>query len=251
MDLAVKSNNLDPGGFGEYEPQFPPRDHNQPPLTALLDEDTEEIRQVRDGLLASFGKAPESANDQITAKAMTDLAGQLAECLSRTEKAFHKHKDPITEQGRAIDRYFNQIRASLNEPIAALKTRLLDWRNRERDRVRREQEAEAARLAAEAERLRAQARTQEQIDEVIETRNRAEEAGAPVFAAPIRGGLGTAAFTQKRWKHRITNPLLIPLDKLLPHMDLDDLVGKFVRTGGRDLPGVEIYEDEEIRVRRS
>jgi membrane protein involved in colicin uptake len=66
-----------------------------------------------------------------------------------------------------------------------------------------------------------------------------------------RGELGTVASLGKRWTYRVLDYDAIPIETLRPHLDtkaIDAAIFRLMKTGVRELDGVEFYQDEQGRV---
>jgi len=136
-----------------------------------------------------------------------------------------------------------------------LKNKMAAWQRQkmEEERILREEQerfkkAEADRLLQEAAKAEQEGET-EHSDYLVEL---AEQTESMTFKAPIQHKTaGTSAITV--WKARIVNDSLVPISimgAMLRPVDLSAL-DKFAKVskGGMKIPGVEFYEDVQMRIR--
>lgn len=164
---------------------------------------------------------------------------------------------PLNDRVKAINDFFRRELSPFAEVVPVLKQRALGWR---REKARRQAEADARaereRLAAEA--LAAEALKAEQagqravaaqlLDQAVSAETTAS-AAAVEAAEPIRRHVVTpmgASTVQKRWTFKVTNLAEVPREYLV----LDEkAVREAIRQGARQVPGLEIYQDETLAVR--
>lgn len=192
--------------------------------------------------------------------------------LKGLEKSRRSLVDPLNAKVKEVNASFKVM----TDPIAAaeqrVKLRITDWRQRERERIAKEQ----ARIAAEnAERERKAREETERLRREEEERVAAEAKAAglneadakelaameaataptvaPVIqAAPppppttVRSSLGSVT-GRMVWKFRVNDPAKVPL--AFKVVD-ETLIRRAVAEGAREIPGVEIYQEEQIAGRR-
>jgi len=146
---------------------------------------------------------------------------------------------PLNDQAKAINERFKASLKPLEEIEAKVKRSISDF-TLEQERKRQEEER----------------KLQEQhAKEMAKQEKQAEKTGedfvpsaAPTIAAPsgpVRSSSGTAS-TPKVWKFEVVDPTLVPRDYLEVN---ESLIRKAVNGGTRDIPGVRIYQDVDVRVR--
>lgn len=161
---------------------------NNPPLSELLVDETANLKQRADDLVAGAGRCV--VTDEDTAKRATQIAGMMKDHAVRIEAAREERKRPFLEGGRTVDAHFAALKAPLvgNDPkgklggAAAEVIAKIDAYRREEDRkaeAERRRLEEVARKAREAQ--AAAERAQREAEEA--SRRAAEEAAAKIRAA--------------------------------------------------------------------
>lgn len=253
-----------------------PRDHNRPPglveeIRASLATDGAALCRRRDELLASFLRAPAEIADQETSGKVSDLVKLIASCQKNAEGERVSRKEPYLEASRAVDGFFKLITEPLDKAKRALEQRLTAWQRKVADAERRRRE-EADRLAREeAERQRRDAeakaaalKTEADLGAAIVAEDKARQAEADAEAArkaaaakPAelsreRGELGSVASLRTYWDFRDLDRATLDLEILRPHLPQDALekaVRSFIKAGGRQLRGCDIFENSATVVR--
>lgn len=245
--------------------------HNQPSLSELLSEETAPLRARRDELLGSFERAPSAIADEATSSRVADLVRLIAAAVKSTNAWHTGRKEPVLTTGRLIDAQKNGIVDPLDRAKRALEQRLTDYQRRKADDERRAREAEARRQAEEAERQRreaaaaeAAAATDDDLDAAIAAEAAARQAATDaaraqkaveVSAAELsrtRGELGSVASLNTFTDFADLDRATLDLDALRPYLPMDALekaVRAFIKSGGRRLRGVRIFENAKTRVR--
>jgi hypothetical protein len=188
------------------------------------------------------------------------------------ERARKELVDPLNKKVRDVNDGFRPLIDRTTKAEDAIKKALIDWRRRERDRIAAEQlrvqreneereRAAAEKIAKDAaavvettvDKAKAAGFTEDEADELaaMEAADVVAAAPAPlreVAPAPIanttKATLGKAV-GRMVWKFRITNPLLVPR----AYCSVDETaIRRAVAAGIRnpDMPGVDIYEEEQI-----
>lgn len=188
----------------------------------LQAEAEERARQEREAAEQARREAQErrEAAERAAAEEENDKLRRLAERARKTGE-----QDP--ERLRAI------ARGESDHPPAVVEAcrrevQRLDAIAAEQEAARQAQEAEARRAAAAA---------------------LPEPVAAPVAAAAPTGPRRTASGsvgTSKVWKFDVTDPQQVPREFLTVD---ERLIRQAVRDGARQIPGVHIYQDEQVRVR--
>ena len=142
---------------------------------------------------------------------------------------------PINDHLKAVNEAFKTFTDPLNNADSITRQKILDYRA-EQERQRQEIE-EIAKLEREAaERKAALTGEPVVIPEVVEA-----PAVAPKHYRTDMGTLGTA----KIWKFEVVDFSLLP-DRF--KMENAALIGKVVRAGEREIPGVRIWEERTLRI---
>lgn len=232
-------------------------------IQEVLAEQQAEILNRADTLVAALANVPEKIADQDTSGKAAEFVRQIAACAKRADTARTDAKAPYLEGGRAVDAFFKPVTAKLEDAKKTVNGRLTAYL-REQERIAREKaeaEERAAREAEErarkeAEEAAAAAQTEEDLAEVERKRQAAEAAAdvsrnaaaeaATASAGPVRGDYGGSSSLRKAWKGQIIDLNAIPLDRLRHHLPADAIekaIRSFIKDGGRELPGVRIFEE--------
>ena len=130
---------------------------------------------------------------------------------------------PILEAKRKIDDDFKQAIKPLEEFVATVKTKMLDWYRVEQKRLDEEQKKLEAKAMEDAK------------------NNKQSEVVVPVIneVKTHRGDLATATVS-KKWMYKLLDENLVPREYLV----VDEAkIKAAVKNGVRIIAGVEIYED--------
>lgn len=168
-----------------------PRDHNQPPLTELLVEETAALKARADELIGAAGRA--IVKDEETAGRAALLAKMMIEHGKKIETAREERKKPFLDSGRTVDAHFILLRTPLcgADPKklggeVARVVGLVDTFRRDQERKAAEERhrlEEEARKASEA--AEAAARAQREAEE--RERRTAEESARKIREAEEAG----------------------------------------------------------------
>ncbi len=205
------------------------------------------------------------AGDADAAKASGWLV-QISRKRGKMEKKRVLYTKPLLDHKKRIDSDFKQYMEPLDRASGLLKTKLLTWKKLQ-DEIRLEAEA-VARRAHEAE----QKRIAEEMRSRHEKEQKAREAEAlkknepppapapvpvtlpvpapivapaPMKTTRVEGGGGVTA--TKRWVFEITSEPDIPREYCVPDKGK---IRRLVQAGIREIPGVRIYAEESLSVRK-
>lgn len=189
--------------------------------------------------------------DQETYTKAGDLLKLIKSSRKKLDDVRKELTGPVDKALKAVNKYFRET--AFNEVDAAeraVKAKMAEW-YREEERRKAE---EARRAAEEAERqaleLAAQAEQSGQeaaADAIMEQGAATAEAEQKAAAMGVaRGDHGSATSGRKVWKWRLIDKDKVPREFLT----VDNvLVNEAVKTGTREIPGIEIYEDVQIAIR--
>lgn len=246
----------------------PPSEH---PLRERLERTHGELLARKDELLAAASRAPTEIEDDETAGKVTDFIKQLAAATKNANAARVAEKEPYLEGGRQVDGFFKAITDPLEKTKKAIERVLTAYQRKKADeeRRRREEEERRAREAAErkrreAEEAAAKLASDEDLDNAISAEEAAKQAAADAAAAQKsadakaaelsrnRGDYGGVASLRTFWDFRDLDRASLDLEALRNHLPMDGLekaVRSFIKAGGRELRGVEIFENTTTVVR--
>lgn len=254
------------------------RHHNNPPpdlLTgdalrqSLLDRFSDLLKR-RDDLLAAASRVPEIADEDV-ARRVSDFIKQVTAASKAADTARIGAKEPYLEGGRGIDGFFKAI----SDPLANVKKSVeanLTAYLREKEAEERRKRMEAERLAREAaetaireaEEAEKALRDQQSLDAAVQAGKAADAARAdavkamqaaaakPAELSRVRGDFGAVSSLRTEWTFDHLNRADLDLETLRQHLPTDALekaVRAFIRSGGRHLRGVEIFETTTAVVR--
>lgn len=252
--------------------------HNAPPPDLLVGEALRErlrdeypdLIRRKDDLLAAANRMPDVTDGEIAGK-VSDFIVQLKACAKAADTARVGEKEPYLEGGRAVDGFFKSIISPLEEVEKKVKHSLTIYhREKEAEERRRRMEAERiAREEAEAKRLEAEAaakalRDQQSLDDAIAADKAAKLAEAdavkaaqaaqakPADLSRIRGEYGAVSSLRTDWVFDGLDRHQIDLEALRHHFTtaaVEAAIRAFIKAGGRQLPGVRIYETTTANVR--
>jgi len=184
------------------------------------------------------------------------------------EKARTQLVGPLNTKVKEINATFKAMTEPIGHAEERVKSALLDWRRRERERieaeqarVRRENE-ERERAAAEEVAKQTAAVIETTVEQAVEAGFSQEEAAqladmeaADVVAAPVitevapapvanttRSTLGSAV-GRMVWKFAVTDPAMVPR----AYLAVDEKAIRLAMNAGiRDIPGVRFFQEESI-----
>jgi hypothetical protein len=222
-------------------------------------------------LLGSVSRVPAAVVDDVTAGRVADLIKLIAACIKNAEVDRVARKEPFLEGGRVIDGVFRGI----TEPLARAKTdverrltlyqrEVAEAERRRREAIALAERAEAERLAREAAEREAAAETVADIDVAISAGALAQQREADAVAAQRaaeakpaelsrqRSDYGAVASLRRFWDMEGLDRETLDLETLRPFLPLDAIekaVRAFIKSGGRELKGVRIFENTATSVR--
>ncbi len=234
-------------------------------------------------LAEEAARVPETIEDEETANDVSDYESDLIKCLKALEGARVAEKEPFLTAGRAVDGFFQKLagnpkppHSGLNKIKATANHALTIWGRKKRDAELRRRREEENKARAEAEKARqkaeeadkaameAQETTDREMDSAIEAEDRAAQAEADHVTAQRAAEASAAEMSRSRsdkgagfglvtfWDYRALNRRIIDLEKLRQHLPEDAIISavkSYIKAGGRQLTGVEIFENTTNRTR--
>ena len=188
----------------------------------------------------------------------TNLLGFIAQSKKQFDERRTGIVKPLNDQVAEVNKAFKTITAPLDAATATLKDKVLTYR-REQEKRRQEELAriERERKAAEelqskleeehrAQRIEALLTTGELPfqEEVAPTLPVAPVELPPEISTNVKASLGSSTF-KKVWTFEVIDPKQIPYCYLI----LDEkAIRSSIRQGVREIPGIRIYQDEQLSV---
>lgn len=235
-------------------------------------------------LIAAAGRAPEITSADVAGR-YADLIKQMVAAGKAVEGEREKLNRPLLNAQRALKGRADAIVAPLKEAENAARGKVSAYDREQAEierqaRIKREAEERKAREEAEAERRRLQAIADEEarqerarLQAIEDERAAAEQrkaeqveieaavvavevAYAPATPEParaaIQGDMGAKVARVTTWHHRILSVRQLP-DSILKHAKvveaLDKVIAAQVRSGTREMKGVEIYSETSTAIR--
>lgn len=173
-----------------------------------------------------------------TAQDLEDAGAFLVRIKAERRKIEDRRRffvDPLNAQVKRINELFRKIAEPLDRADSVVRAKVMEYRKRQQEIARAEQE----RLDREA------ARAQERVDK------KAARIGiaAPQVVVPVVPVLPptvAGATVRRVWTFRVVDASKLPREYLV----VDAVaIREAVRAGVRQIPGVEIFQDETLAVR--
>ena len=240
-------------------------------MREFIAEDIHSLLARRDELLGSASRAPATVTDDEMAGKIADLVKLIAACIKNAEADRVSRKEPFLEGGRVVDAVLRGVTEPLTKAKADIERRLTlyqrekaDAERRRREEIARQEREEAERQSRAFEEAAAKAQTQADLDQAIEAEALAKQQAAdaiearkaaeakPADLSRSRSDMGAVASLHRFWDMDALDRETIDLETLRPFIPLDAIekaVRAFVKSGGRELRGVKIFENTETRVR--
>jgi len=266
--LPYDGQSQDAAGIGDNRPP-----EEVDPLHERLLEVHGQLIERAGRLISDFGgRCPAEITDDNENEKASDYIKELTGCMKSMEAARVNEKEPFLKSERTVDGFFKKMADTLEKvkkTVAKTKT-LYERKKADEERlVREEAEREArevagrARLAAEAAEKALEVAsdlTDGALDKAIEAEKMAEQAEKDVVqvardasakAADLsrtRSAKGAVSSLRTFWDYRGFDLAAIDLEPLRYHLPagaIEKAVRSFVKAGGRELAGVEIFENTE------
>jgi hypothetical protein len=186
--------------------------------------------------------AAEKAEREARAEAEASRQREEAERLARIKSEKDLAAAIEAEAAQKKIREKAEAERAAREAAEAERRRVEDLR-REEEAREREEAARQSRLAAE------RAAEQAEADRVA-----AEKAAAAKASdmSRSRGDLGSVASLRTTWEHEVSNYREVDLNALRPYIKteaIDLAIRAFIRSGGREIGGVRIFQNKNTQVR--
>lgn len=248
--------------------------HNLPadPLIALRENLADKaltLTKRRDELLAAVGRMP-AVIDADTIKGAADMVKLLAALHKNAEAMRVAEKEPHLASGRAVDAYFKDITDPVEAAKRAVESKMTIHQRKVAEEERRIREAaeraareESERASREATARAAAMKNQADLDAAVSAEAIAAQARAdaeqarkaaavkPAELSRTRGDFGAVASLRTWWDFRNLDCDKIDLAKLRPYLataDIEKSLRGFIKAGGREIDGAEIFENTATRV---
>jgi len=208
---------------------------------SLILTEPKEVSQVEKQLAEEAKEIEMRANTLvIDSDAMEATATDFLSIIATNKKSLEEQRkffvDPLNKQVKAINERFKLYSEPLDRADKIIRGKVLEWR-RKKELKRQEEEQKARELAEE-----------EAAKLAIAGVKMTVPVPAPMVPEPpkmVRTSLGSAS-TKKVWTFRIVDESLIPREYLM--VDTKKIAA-VVKAGIRQIPGVEIFQEEQLAVR--
>ncbi len=186
------------------------------------------VKTEVDQFLYEFQEVKITSQDEYTNAG--DLLKQIQNKIKKLEDKRKEYTQPLDESKKRIMADFKSISEPLEEFVSNVKSKMVEWYRIEQARLDEEQKKiEAAALAKAKE---------EHVSEVV----------VPVINTQVKTQRGDVSTTtvKKVWKWKVTDENAVTRDYLCVD---GDKVSDAVKEGNRNIPGIEIYQEEQISIR--
>ena len=188
----------------------------------------EVIKQEVDQFLYEQQEIIISSNDQYTQAG--DTLKVVQNRIKKLEEKRKEYTQPLDESKKRIMADFQSISKPLEEFVGNVKTEMIKWARAEQQRKDEEQK----KLEAEAL-TKAKAEGKSEVEVAIVNQE----------VKTQRGDVSTTT-VKKVWKAEVINETEVPREYLTVNQVV---INQAVRDGVRKIPGVRIYQDEQISIR--
>jgi hypothetical protein len=178
--------------------------------------------------------------DQVSAEESKNKAVELKNILKRVEEIRKEKVKPLNDEVSEINAKAKAITGPLDKAKDNLAGKLMKWQNEER--MKAEAEAEEKRKAAQAEMDAALRNDDASFDDVQKADLKVEIASRPVEISKAFKPLQT----RENWTYRVVDLSQVPADLIVLNTAE---VNRRVKSGVRQIPGLEIYSEEVAVVR--
>lgn len=197
-------------------------------MSDIVEKDVKAIQQTGQGLI-------EKANvhivkDSDSAEEANSILITINSGLKAIEAKRKSFTAPLNQSLKEINATFKRITEPIEQAKSELSNRLMKWRAVEQARIREEQE----KACKEEERRR-------KIQEAHAAKGHKVSEDITPVEKPMPFAMQDTTKTRTQWTYEIEDEMLIPRQYLGVNTTA---IGKAVREGIRDIPGVKIYQKE-------
>lgn len=243
--------------------------HNKPPSDAeiLSQQMWEKHKELLDEAVELSKLQPVAVEDDDADAKVSDTIKKVKGIQRKVEDIRKAEKDFYFRKGQTIDTFFNDFKGVLEATIGLIQKPLTEYKIKKDDEERARLAKESERLRKEAEEQAALAALQEKaklvetadktLEGAVELQVQAAETAREAVNAKSNdltrvSGLTSTSSLSTKWEGQITDVSKIDLEKLRPYIKLADLqtaLNAFVRAGGRECAGAEIYQSRKTAIR--
>lgn len=260
--MATNPHFPDAPAWPEGKPA--PLGHNRPPLDEMAREDFDrELLRERPEFLDKLAALEGSADrvvvtDDVTLGRAGDLVNSLRDAQKHVDAVHVSVKKPYLEAGRAVDAKKNDLGTRItaaSDKVRRLSNTFLNERaarqRAEAERIAAEQRRQAEE-AASAEALRREAADANDVEAMDQVPVIAAPVAAPPKAEPVRSDSGSVVSGKSVWKSQVTDyAAAFPEVSDNPKVQeaIDKAIAGLVRAGKRNIPGVRVWEEQQMMAR--
>ena len=181
-----------------------------------------------------------AAADEAGMGEATALLGWIARAKKQVEEKRKFFVKPLNDQVKKINAMFKEYAAPLEQSDNLLRGKILTYR-REQDRIRREEEERLRKL---------QEKEQKRLEKLAEKNGAPPPPPMPTpiiqeQAKTVHSDFGTVS-AKKVWDFDVEDESKVPREFLMVN---EKAIRAAVKAGVRNIPGVKIYQREELAVR--
>lgn len=207
-------------------------------------------RELVDGATAFAAKYPEIGTDDVSAAATENLE-LIRKTVAAVEDRRKQAKEPFLEGGRAVDKWFADVKTSLQQAAGLIAPALKTYLEAKETRERAAAIAEAKRLADLADEAALEAEETGEFDQAVAVAKDAEQAAAVATGKPgpltrTTGTYGSSSSLQEVWLFEVEDDDALPRQYLMRD---ERAIRAAIARGVRKIAGVRIYAERKVRTR--
>lgn len=188
-----------------------------------------------------------TVTDEDSESEATDILKKLGDCEKKIEAQRKDITVPINNELGKINAVFKTLSTPLSTAKINVKNLILGFRaKRAQETLEAIQEKERKDMEALKAHQKELAEAEKQGEEPPPPPQATERPHIPDMPNVVKGDHGGAVHSRPNWKFEIITPSKVPARFTRPD---EKLIKDFVKMGGRDIPGVRIY-NEPILVSR-
>ncbi len=208
-------------------------------MSEQMIEQIEKQEQVKE-ISVTVGSLVHKANDLDICDSSTNefgigLLSKIAEGKKKAEAQRKMFTDPLNQSLKAINAFFKNLTAPLDEADGIIRSKVLIFRRAEEERARKEAEELQKKREEEAKKSASQGEAPAFVPPVV--------AQAPPTTMTAKNGSATV---RKIWDFEIENEAEIPREYLV----VDSVkIRQAIKDGVREIHGIKIFQKETLSVR--
>jgi hypothetical protein len=195
--------------------------------------------KVAESRAETASKAARAVPEEIASDATLEQAAEALGIISSARRGIEAQRKlatgPVRQEEADINTEFKELASPINAAEERIKGAILTYQTAQRDKAEKERQRQA-RLADER-----QKREDKRAEK--EERTPVEHVAPPVTTPPktVRTSSGAKVSVKENWTFEVVNAAAVPKEFRIDEPDTV-AIGKAVRGGTREIPGVRIYD---------